>query len=88
MRKFASIIVVLTLILSLPGCNKTSIADSDINGEETVLEEIINPITQEALKLELWKRYEHNRDAYTNAKTEFIRKWTAEARMKYVDRYL
>ena len=34
------------------------------------------------------KRYEHNRDAYTNAKTEFIRKWTAEARMKYVDRYL
>ena len=26
--------------------------------------------------------------AYTNAKTEFIRKWTAEARMKYVDRYL
>ena len=42
----------------------------------------------EALKLELWKRYEHNRDAYTNAKTEFIRKWTAEARMKYVDRYL
>lgn len=23
-----------------------------------------------------------------NAKTEFIRKWTAEARMKYVDRYL
>lgn len=42
----------------------------------------------EALKLELWKRYEHNRDAYTNAKTEFIRKWTAEARRKYVDRYL
>ena len=37
---------------------------------------------------ELWKRYEHNRDSYTNAKTEFIRKWTAEARMKYVDRYL
>ena len=37
---------------------------------------------------ELWKRYEHNRDSYTNAKTEFIRKWTAEARMKYVDRYV
>ena len=37
---------------------------------------------------ELWKRYEHNRDSYTNAKTEFIRKWTAEARMKYADRYL
>lgn len=49
MRKFASIIVVLALVLSLPGCNKTSIADSDINGEETGSEEIINPITQEDL---------------------------------------
>ena len=39
MRKFASIIVVLTLVLSLPGCNKNTIADSDINGEETVSEE-------------------------------------------------
>ena len=41
----------------------------------------------EALKLELWKRYEHNRDAYTAAKTDFIRKWTAEARRIYGDRY-
>ena len=45
MRQFASIIVVLALVLSLPGCNKTSIADSDINGEETVSEDIITPIT-------------------------------------------
>ena len=41
----------------------------------------------EALKLELWKKYEHNRDAYTDAKTYFIRKWTAEAREIYGDRY-
>ena len=41
----------------------------------------------EALKLELWKKYEHDRDAYTKAKTGFIRKWTAEARRIYGDRY-
>ena len=40
----------------------------------------------EALKLELWKKYEHNRDAYTDAKTDFIRRWTAEARRIYGDR--
>ena len=37
----------------------------------------------EALKLRLWKQYEHNRDAYTDAKTDFISKWTAAARKKY-----
>ena len=41
----------------------------------------------EAVKLELWKKYEHNRDAYTEAKTDFIRKWTAEAHKIYGDRY-
>ncbi len=41
----------------------------------------------EALKLKLWKKYEHNRDAYTEAKTDFIRKRTAEARRIYGDRY-
>ena len=41
----------------------------------------------EALKLRLWKQYEHNRDAYTDAKTSFISKWTAEARKEYGDRY-
>ena len=41
----------------------------------------------ESLKLELWKKYEHNRDAYTEAKTGFIRKWTTEARRIYGDRY-
>ncbi len=41
----------------------------------------------EALKLRLWKQYEHNRDAYTDAKTDFISKWTVEARKEYGDRY-
>lgn len=41
----------------------------------------------EKLKLRLWKQYEHNRDAYTNAKTDFIRKWTGEAHKIYGDRY-
>lgn len=41
----------------------------------------------ETLKLRLWKQYEHNRDAYTNAKTDFIRKWTEEAHKIYGDRY-
>ena len=41
----------------------------------------------ESLKLRLWKQYEHNRDAYTNAKTNFISKWTADARKEYGDRY-
>jgi GrpB-like predicted nucleotidyltransferase (UPF0157 family) len=41
----------------------------------------------EALKLRLWKQYEHNRDAYTNAKTDFITKWTTEAQKEYGDRY-
>ena len=41
----------------------------------------------ETLKLQLWKQYEHNRDAYTEAKTAFISKGTAEARKEYGDRY-
>ena len=41
----------------------------------------------ESLKLILWKKHEHNRDAYTAAKTDFIRKWTAEAHKLYNDRY-
>jgi GrpB-like predicted nucleotidyltransferase (UPF0157 family) len=41
----------------------------------------------EALKLSLWKKYEHNRDAYTNAKTSFIKKWTTVAKEEYGERY-
>ena len=41
----------------------------------------------ETLKLRLWKQYEHYRDAYTDAKTDFISEWTAEARKEYGYRY-
>jgi len=41
----------------------------------------------EQLKLELCRRYEHNRDAYTEAKTEFVKKHTADARREYGNRY-
>ena len=42
----------------------------------------------ETLKLGLWKEYEHNRDGYTDAKTEFIQKYTQKAIELYGDRYL
>lgn len=41
----------------------------------------------EALKLQLWKQFEHDRDAYTNAKTAFVKKWTSEAKNVYKERY-
>ena len=41
----------------------------------------------EALKLRLWKQFEHDRNAYTDAKTEFIRSVTAKAREEYAGRY-
>ena len=41
----------------------------------------------EKLKLKLWKKFEHNRDAYTNAKSEFVYKCTEKARLLYGDRY-
>lgn len=34
----------------------------------------------ERLKLDLWKRYEHDRDGYTEAKTEFIKTYTMLAK--------
>lgn len=40
----------------------------------------------ETLKLKLWKNYKHNRDAYTEAKTEFVRKWTQQALGEYKER--
>ena len=40
----------------------------------------------EKLKLSLWKEYEHNRDAYTNAKTEFVKKYTEQAKLIYGNR--
>ncbi len=38
-------------------------------------------------KMKKWKRFEHDWDAYTAAKTEFIRKWTALAKTEYAGRY-
>lgn len=41
----------------------------------------------EALKLKLAKRFKHDRDAYTEAKSDFIRKWTDIAKAEYAGRY-
>lgn len=41
----------------------------------------------EKLKLDLWKKYEHNRDDYTAAKSDFVKKWTTEAKKIYANRY-
>ena len=41
----------------------------------------------EELKLKLWKKYEHNRDAYTNGKTELVKKYTEKAKILYRNRY-
>lgn len=41
----------------------------------------------EQLKLDLWKQYEYNRDGYTEAKSDFITKWTFEAKRAYANRY-
>lgn len=37
----------------------------------------------EKLKLSLWKKYEHNRDAYTDAKTSFVKEYTEQAKALY-----
>lgn len=41
----------------------------------------------EELKLSLWKKYEHNRDAYTDAKASFVTKYTECAKREYKNRY-
>ena len=62
------------------------------DNDEPYFRDYLNEHTQiareyETMKLELWKLFEHNRDAYTNAKTEFVRKWTSEAKRVYAGRY-
>ena len=37
----------------------------------------------EALKLSLWKRFEHDRDGYTAAKGDFVRRVTEKAKAEY-----
>ncbi len=41
----------------------------------------------ETLKLSLWKKFEYDRDGYTNAKTDFINKYTDLAKSEYEGRY-
>jgi len=41
----------------------------------------------EEMKLSLAKKYQNNRDAYTDAKTEFIKKITDLAKIKYINKY-
>ena len=41
----------------------------------------------EKMKLTLWKKFEHDRDGYTYAKTAFIQKYTNEAKIKYRNKY-
>ena len=41
----------------------------------------------ETIKLKLWKMYKHNRDGYTESKTEFIKKITEKAKEKYKQKY-
>ncbi len=41
----------------------------------------------EALKLNLWEKFEHDRDGYTQAKGYFIKKYTELAKMEYKCRY-
>ena len=37
----------------------------------------------EKLKLSLWKKFEHDREAYTDAKSAFVRKYTEQAKTAY-----
>ena len=41
----------------------------------------------EKLKLSLWKKYEYDRDAYTDAKSAFVEKYTSCAKKAYASRY-
>ncbi|MDD5021991.1 MAG: GrpB family protein [Endomicrobiaceae bacterium] len=40
------------------------------------------------LKLKLKEQFEHNRDAYTNAKTEFICKYDKSAKLEFANKYM
>lgn len=56
------------------------------DNDELYFRDYLNEHTQiakeyEKMKLKLWKMFGHNRDAYTDAKTEFVKKWTSDAKM-------
>ncbi|MFQ8601729.1 MAG: GrpB family protein [Anaerovoracaceae bacterium] len=64
------------------------VGDNDELYFRDYLTEYINiAVEYERMKLNLWKKYEFNRDGYTNAKTDFIQKYTEKAKLKYGDRY-
>lgn len=44
-------------------------------------------IEYEKMKLKLWKKYEFDRDGYTNAKKEFVQRYTEKAKLIYGKRY-
>lgn len=41
----------------------------------------------EKLKIKLWEKYEHNRDKYTESKTDFVKKYSEKAKKLYKGRY-
>ena len=41
----------------------------------------------EELKLSLWKKFEHDRDGYTLAKTDFVAEQTDKAKKSYGNKY-
>ena len=42
----------------------------------------------EAIKIDLWKQFEHDRDGYTDAKQEFVMKYTELAKTLYGVKYI
>lgn len=41
----------------------------------------------EKMKLSLWKNYEHDRDGYTNRKSDMVNRFTLKARQEFKDKY-
>lgn len=41
----------------------------------------------EQLKLSIWKKFEHDRDGYTEAKTDFVKNITRKAKTLYINKY-
>lgn len=52
-----------------------------LNGHPAIAEKY------ERLKLSLWKKYEHDRDTYTDAKSDFVKKYTEYAKAEYRNKY-
>jgi len=62
------------------------------NNDELYFRDFLNDHTDvakqyERMKRLSWKKYEHDRDAYTMSKTEFIQKYTRIAKGNYGKRY-